>query len=185
MPMKVGTVKAVVFHVWIWVLNHREAWALKIWSLRTVMLEKTLESPLDCKEIKPVNPKGNKHWMLIERTDAKAETPMLWLPDSKNWLIGKDLDVGKDCRQEEKGMTENEMVGWHHRLNGHEFEQALRDGKGQRNLVCCSPWGHKATSMTKRLSNNSNTSFLCYQRWPWLIFPLPTHFKSVGKKKLS
>ena len=159
MPMKVGIVKAVVFHVWIWVLNHREAWALKIWSLRTVMLEKTLESPLDCKEIKPVNPKENKHWMLIERTDAKAETPMLWLPDSKNWLIGKDLDVGKDCRQEEKGMTENEMVGWHHWLNGHEFEQLWEMVK-DRETWCAAVPG--VTKQLAWLSDWATTAILLF-----------------------
>ena len=104
-----------------------------------MVLEKTLESPLDCKEIKPVNPKGNQSWILIRRSGA--ETPKRWLPDLKSWLIGKDPDAGKDWGQEEKGVTEDEMVGWHHRLNGHEFEQALGDGKGQGSLVCCSPWG--------------------------------------------
>ena len=101
------------------------------------MLEKTLESPLDCKEIQPVNPKGNQYWIFIGRTDAEAETPVFWPPDAKNWLTGKDPDAGKDWRQEEKGMTEDEMVGWHHRLDGHEFEQAPGVGDGQGNLACC------------------------------------------------
>ena len=100
--------------------------------------EDSWESPLDCKKI---NPKGNQSWIFIARTDPEAEGPILWSPDAKNWLIGKDPDAGKDWRQE-KGMTENEMVGWHHRLNGHEFEQALGVGDGQEGLVCCSPWGH-------------------------------------------
>ena len=108
-------------HVWMWEVNHKESWALKNWCFWTVVLEKTLESPLDCKEIKPVHPKGNHSWIFIGRTDA--ETPILWPPDAKNWLIGKDPNTGEDWRQEEKGTTEDEMVEWHHRLNGHESEQ--------------------------------------------------------------
>ena len=107
----------------MWELDHKEGYALKNKRFWTVVLEKTLESPLDCKEIKPVNPKGNQPWIFIGRTDVEAETPILWPPDSKNWLIGKDPDAGKDWGQEEKGMTEDEMVGWHHWLDGHEFEQ--------------------------------------------------------------
>ena len=109
-------------HVWIWELDYKESWALKNWCFWTVVLEKTLESPLDGKEIQPVYPEGNQSWMFIERTDAEAETPILWPPDAKNWLIGKDPDAGKDWRQEEKGTTEDEIVGWHRRLDGHEFE---------------------------------------------------------------
>ena len=109
-------------HVWMWVLDYKERWAPKHSCFGTVVLEKTLESPLDCKEIQPVHPKGNQSWIFIGRTDVEAETPILWTPDVKNWLIWKDPDAGKDWRQEEKGMTENEMVGWHHWLNGHEFE---------------------------------------------------------------
>ena len=109
-------------HVWMWELDYKEGWALKNWCFRTVVLEKTLESPLDCKEIQPVHPKGDQSWVFIGRTDVEAETPVLWPPDAKSWLIGKDPDAGKDWRQEEKGMTEDEMVGWHHRLNGHEYE---------------------------------------------------------------
>ena len=112
-------------HVWIWELKHKEIWALKNGCFWTVVLEKTLESPLDCKEFKPVNPKGNhsgKSWIFIVRTDVEAETPILWPPAAKNWLIWKNPDAGKDWRQEEKGMTQDEMIGWHHRLNGHEFE---------------------------------------------------------------
>ena len=104
-----------------------------------MVLEKILESPLDCKEIQPVNPKGDQSWMFVRSTDAEAETPILWPPDAKNWLIGKDPDAGKDWRQEEKG-TEDEMVGCHHRFNGHEFEQAPGDSEGQGSLACCSPW---------------------------------------------
>ena len=106
----------------MWELNYKESWALKNWCFRTVVLEKTLESSLDCKEIQPVHPKGNQPWIFIGRTDAVAEALILWPPDSKNWLIGKDPDAGKDWRQEERLMTEDEMVGWHHQLDGQEFE---------------------------------------------------------------
>ena len=126
-------------HVWLRELDHKEGWALKTWCFWTLMLEKILESPLDSKEIKPVNPKGNQSWVFIGRTDGEAETPILWPPDVKNWLIGKDPVAGKDWRQEEKGTTEDEMVGWYHRLNGHEFEQASGVGDGPGSLACCSP----------------------------------------------
>ena len=111
------------FHVWMWELDHKESWVPKNWFFWTVVLEKTLESPLDCKEIQPVHPKGNQSWIFTGKTDAEAETPVLWPPDVKSWLIWKDPDAGKDWRrQEEKEMAEDEMVGWHHRLNGHEFD---------------------------------------------------------------
>ena len=140
-------------HVWIWELDPKESWALKNWCFWTVMLEKTLESPFSCKEIQPVYPKGDQSWIFIWRTDAEAETPILWPPNVKNWLIGKSFpDAGKDWGQEEKGTTEDEMVGWHHRLNGHEFEQALGFGDGQGSLTCCSPWGHKETDTTEWLN---------------------------------
>ena len=109
----------------------------------TVLLEKILESPLDCKEIEPINSKGNQPWLFIERTDAEAEAPILWPLDSKSRLTRKDPDAGKDWRQEEKGATEDEMVGWHHWLNRHEFEQTLGGGEGQGSLTSCSPWGCK------------------------------------------
>ena len=109
-------------HVWMWEVDHKEGWAPKNWCFSTVVLEKALENPLACKEIKPVNPKGNKSWIFIGRTDAEAEIPILWPSDVKNWLLGKDSDAGKDWRQEEKGTTEDEMVGWHHWLYGHGFE---------------------------------------------------------------
>ena len=109
-------------HVWMWKLDYKESWALKNWWFSTVVLEKTLESSLDCKEIQPVHPKGNLSWIFIGRTDVEAETPILWPPDAKIWLIWKDPDAGKDWRQEEKGMTEDEMVGWHYWLDGHKFE---------------------------------------------------------------
>ena len=108
-------------HVWVWELDYKESRVLRNWCFWTVVLEKTLESPLDCKEIQTVHPKGNQFWILIGRTDAEAETPILCPPDGKNWLLGKDPDAGKDWRQQEKG-TENEMTGWHHRLNRNEFE---------------------------------------------------------------
>ena len=108
-------------HVWMWELGYKESWALKNWCFWTVVLEKTLESPLHCKEIQPVHPKGNQSWVFIGRTDVEAETPILWPPDAKSWLFWKDSDIGKDWRQEEKEKTEDEMVGWHHWLNGHEF----------------------------------------------------------------
>ena len=127
-------------HVWMWELDHKEGCVPKNWCFWTVVLEKTLESPLDCKEIKPVNPKGNQSWIFIGRTEAEAETPKLWPPDVKNWLSEKDPDAVKGWRQEEKRATEDEMVWWHHRLHGDEFEQALGVGDGQGSLVCCSPW---------------------------------------------
>ena len=108
-------------HVWMWELDYKKSWALKNWCFWTVKLEKTLESPLDCKEIQPVHPKGNQSWVFIGGTDVEAETPIVWPPDVKNWLIWKDPDAGKDWGQEEKGTTEDEMVGWHHRFDGHGF----------------------------------------------------------------
>ena len=126
--------------------------------LLIVVLEKTLESPLDSKEIRPVNPKGYQSWIFIGRTDTEA--PILWSPDVKNWLIRKDPDAGKNWRWEEKGMTEDEMVGWHHQLDGHEFEQAPGVGDGQTRLVCCSPWGHKWLDTTEWLNW---TEYQCFK----------------------
>ena len=137
-------------HIWMWELDCKENWALKNWCFWTVVLEKTPESPLDCTEIKPIHPKGYQSWIFIGRTDAEA--PMLWPPDGKNWLYRKDPDAGKHWRWEEKGVTEDEMVGWPHRLNGHEFQQTLGGGDGQGSLAHCSPWGHKASDMTERLN---------------------------------
>ena len=136
-------------HVRMWELDYKESWALKNWCFWTVVLEKTFESPLDCKEIQPVHPEGDQSWVFIGRTDAEAETPILSPPHAKSWLIGKDPDAGRDWGQEEKGMTEDEMVGWHHHLNGHEFDQAPGVGDGQRSLACCSPWGRKELDTTK------------------------------------
>ena len=131
-------------HVWRWELDHKESWAPKTRCFWTVVLEKILESFLDSKEIQPVHPKENQSWIFIGRTDVEAVAPILWLPDAKSWLIGKHPDAGKDGRQEEKGTTEDEMVGWHLWLNGHGFEQAQGDGEGQGSLECCSPWVSKS-----------------------------------------
>ena len=136
----------------MWELDHKESCALKNCYFWTVVLEKTLESPLGCKEIKPLNPKGNQHWIFSGRTDVEAETPIFWPPAVKNWLLGKDPDAGKDWRQE-NGTTEDEMVGWHHWLNGHESEQAPGVGDGQGGLACCSPWGCKQSDTTEQLNN--------------------------------
>ena len=133
-----------------WIIKKAEGW--RIDAFWTVVLEKTLESPLYCKEIQPVNPKGNQSCVFTGRTDAEAEAPILWPPDMKNWLIGKDPDAGKDWRQKEKGMTEDEMVGWHHWLKRHEFEWAPGVGEGQGRLVCCSPWGCKDLDMAEQLN---------------------------------
>ena len=132
-------------------LDHKENWAPKNWCFWTVVLEKTLESPLDCKEIQPVNSKGNQSWIFIGRTDSEAETPILWPPDGKSWLIWKDSDAGKDWRWEKKGMAD-EIVGWHHWLNAHECEQTLGVGDRQGSLACCSPWGHKKLDTTEQLN---------------------------------
>ena len=133
-------------YVWMWKLDHEEGWAQN-WCFWTVVLEKPLESPLDCKEIQPVHPKGNQSWIFIGRTDDEAEIPIVWPPDVKNWLIWKDPDAGKDWRQEEKGTTEDEMVGWHHWLNGHEFEQVQEMMKDME-AWHSAPWGHKDSDMT-------------------------------------
>ena len=132
-------------HVQMWELDFKEIWALKNWCFWTVVLEKTLESPLGCKEIQSIHPKGNQSWIVIGRTDAEAETPIVWPHSVKNWHIWKDPDAGKDWRREEKGMTEDEMVGWHHWLDRYEFEQALVVGDGQGRLACCSPWAKSWT----------------------------------------
>ena len=124
------------------------------------------EDSLDCKEIQPVHPKGNQSWIFIWRTDAEAETPILWLPDVKSWLIGKDPDAGKDWGQEEKGRTKDEMVGWHHQLDGHEFEQTPGVGDGQESLACCSPWGCKDSDTTEWL-NWAGKSVLLWEKHHW------------------
>ena len=136
----------------MWELNYKESWAPKNWWFWTMVLQRTLESTLDCKEIQPVDPRGNQSWIFIGSTNAERETPILWPPDEKNWLIRKDPDAGKDWRQEEKGATEDEMVGWHHQLDGPKFGQALGVGDGQESLVCCSPWDRKESDMTEWLN---------------------------------
>ena len=125
------------------IVNHKEGWAPRSWHFWIVVLEKTLKSPLDSNEIKPVSPKRNKPWIFIGRTDAEVEAPILQPLDVKSWLIAKDLDAGKEWGQEEKWVTEDKMVDWHHWFNGHEFEQTLGDSEGQGSLACCSPWGQK------------------------------------------
>ena len=133
----------------MWELDYKESRALKKWCFWTVVLEKTLESLLNSKEIQPVHLKGNQTWIFIGRTDVEAETPILWPPDAKTWFLGKDPDAGKDWRQEEEGTTEDEIVGWHHQLEGHGFEQTPGVGDGQGRLVCCSPWTHKESDTTE------------------------------------
>ena len=148
-------------HVRKWELNYKESWVPKNWCFWTVVLEKTLEGPLDCREIQPVHSEGDQSRIFIGRTDAEAETPKLWPPDAKSWLIGKAPDAGKDWGQEEKGTTEDEMVGWHHWLKGHEFESTLRVGDGQGNLAYCSPWGRKELDTTEWLN------WLTKMRYTW------------------
>ena len=175
LPTKVHLVKAMVFPVIMYgcELDYKESWAQKNWCFWIVVLEKILESPLDFKEIQPVHPKGDQSWVSIGRTDVEAKTPILWPPDAKSWLIWKDPDAGKDWRWEKKGTTEDEMVRWHHWLNGHEFEWTLGVGDGQGSLACCSSWGHKESDMTEldwtelvhfytpQTSSQESLEFLC------------------------
>ena len=144
----------------MWELDYKESWTLKNWCFWTMVLEKTLESPLDCKEIQPVHPKGDQSWVFIGRTHAEAETPILWPPHAKSWLIGKDPDAGRDWGQEEKGTTEDEMAGWHHCLNAHEFGWTPGVGDGQEGLMCCNSWGCKELDMTGWL-NWAEYKFFC------------------------
>ena len=177
LPTKVHLVKAMVSLVVMYgcELDHKESWALKNWCFWIVVLEKTLESPLDCKEVKPVNPKGNQPWIFIGRTDAEAEAPILWTPDGKNWLIEKDPDARKGRRQEEKGTTEDEMVGWHHQLDGQEFEQAPGAGDGQGGLACCSPWGCKELDTTEQLNwtDHEEGCWMGFKECPWSVHNFP------------
>ena len=129
----------------LWELDYKENWAPKNGCFWTVVLEKLLESPLDCKEIQPVHPKGDQSWVFIGQTDFEAETPILWPPEAKSWLIWKDPDAGKDWGQEERGTTEDEMIGWHHQLNGQGFGWPLGVGDGQGGLAFCGSWGHDTT----------------------------------------
>ena len=139
-------------HVWMWELDCEENWVPKNWCFWSVVLEKTLESPLDYKEIQPVRSKGDQSWVFIGRTDVEAETPILWPPDVKNWLIGKDPVAGKDWGEEEKGTTEDEVAGWHHQLDGRESEWTLGVGDGQGGLACCNLWGRNKSDMTEQLN---------------------------------
>ena len=164
-------------------LDHKEGWASKNWCFWTVVLENTLESSLDCKKIKPVHPKGNQSWIFIKRTDAEAEIPILWPPNEKSWLIRKDPDAGKDWRQEKKGLTDDEMAGWHHWFDRHEFEQALGVGDWQGSLACYNPWGHKKLDMTEWL-NWTELMMICWflpcRRFFIFIFSfMPLDFKST------
>ena len=153
LPTKVCLFKAMVFPVVMYGCEgYKGSWEPKNWCFWTVVLKKTLESPLDGKEIQPVHPKENQSWILIGRTDAESEIPILWPPDAKNRLTEKDPDAGKEWRWEEKGLTEDEMVGWRHQPDGHQCEQASGVGDGQGSLVCCSPWGRKESDTTERLN---------------------------------
>ena len=151
--------KEIMLSLWMWELDYKESWVLKNWYFWTEVLEKTLESPLNCKEIQPVHPKGDQSWVFTGRRHVEAETPVLWPPDVKSWLIWKDPDARKDWGQEEKGTTEDEMVGWHHRLNGHEFGWTPGVGDGQGGLACCG--SQRVAKSRAQLSN-----------WTKLILPL-------------
>ena len=140
-------------HIWFWELERKEGWAPENWWFRTLVLEKTFESPLDSKKIKPVSPKGNQPWILIGRTEAEAEAPVFSSPDANSRLIGQVLDSGQDWAQKEKRVSEDEMAGWHHWCNGHELEQIPGDGEGQGSLACCSPWGLKESDPTGWLNS--------------------------------
>ena len=178
---KVRMVKTIVFHVRMWELDHKKGWESKNWYFRTVVLEKTLESPLDCVEIKPVNPKGNQPWIFTGMTLPEAEAPILWPPDVTSWLIGKDSDAGKDWGQEENGATEYETIGRHHQLNGWEFEQTQRDSEGQESLACCSPQGHKKSDTTEWLNSNNNPLEYSQNSSTWVAtWQLPKARISVG-----
>ena len=169
---KVHLVKAMIFSSTTyecesWTIKkaeHQRFDAFELWCWRRLL------NLLDCKEIQPVNPTGNQSWIFIGRTDTETETPILWPPDAKNWLSGKDPDAGKDWRQEEKGTTEDEMVGWHHQLNGHEFEQTLGDSEGQRTLACFSPWGHKESDTTERLNWTDVSLNVLLFLLSWLLY---------------
>ena len=161
LPTKVHIIKAMVFsssHVWMWELDHKEGWAPKNWCFWTVVLEKTLESPLDCKETKSVNPKGNKPWIFIGRTDAEVEASILWPPDMKSQLMKRSW-CWERLRAGREGVTEDETLRWHRQFNGREVEPTAKDSEGQGSLTCCSPWNHKESDMTKQLNNNLTAHF--------------------------
>ena len=178
----------------MWELDYKESWVQKNWWFWTVVLEKTLESPLDWKGIQPVHPKGDQSWVFIGRTDVEAETPILWPPDAKTWLIWKDPDAGKDWGQEEKEMTEHEMVGWHHRLNGLLFGWTPGVGDGQGRLACCSSWGCKDSDTTEWLNWTDDVySIFSKAFFPTVVdvmsselnSPIPVHFSSLIPKMLT
>ena len=163
----------VIYGCESWTLWCEESWSLKNWCFWTVVLEKTPENPLDCKEIQPVHSKGDQSWVFFGRTDAKTETPILWPPHVKSWLIGKDSNVGRDWRQEEKGMKEDEMAGWHHQLHGREFGWTPRVGARQGGLACCNSWGRQESDTTERLNWAeliSDVEHLSYECWHLCVF---------------
>ena len=170
----------------MWELDYKESWAPKNWCIWTVLLETTLESPLDSKKIQPVYPKGNQSWIYIGRTVAEAETPIVWPSDSKNWLIWKDPNAEKDWRQEEKEMTEDEKVGWHHRLNGHEFEWTLGAGNGQGGLACWGLWVAES-DMTERLNWNETLFYwiLSTTLWDKRVTPPPKPWTAACQPAVS
>ena len=171
MPSKVHLIKAMFFPIScmdVWELDYKESWAPKNWCFWTVVLEKTLESLLDCKEIQPVHPQGDQSWVFIGRTNVEAEAPIVWPPDAKNWLIWKDSDAVKDWGQEEKEMTEDEMVGWHHWLNRHEFGWTPGIGDGQGGLARWGSWGCKESDTTEQVNWTELMPYRSYSRF--LIF---------------
>ena len=163
----------------MWELDCEEGWVPKNWCSWTVVLEKTLESPLDCKEIQPVHSK-DQSWVFFGRNDAKAETPVLWPPHAKSWLIGKDSDAGRDWGQEEKAMTDDEMAGWHPWLDGRYFEWTPRVGNGQGSLACCNSWGHKESDMTDQLKWTDWYIKLCNNKYFYFILICVFHSIKTG-----
>ena len=155
----------------MWELDCEESWTLKNWCFWTVVLEKTLESPLDCKEIQPVHPKGDQSCMFTGRTDVESKTLMLWPPNAKSWLIGKDSDAGRDWGQEKKGTTEDEMAVWHHQLNGHDFEWSPGVGDGQGGLACCDSWGLKSQTRLSDWIVLSDCITTVYPAWGLFLLP--------------
>ena len=166
-------------HLWMWELDYKESWVPKNWCFWIMQLEKTLESPLDCKEIQPIHPKRDQSWVFIGMTDVEAETPILWPPDVKSWLVGKDPDAGKDWGQEEKGTTEDEIVGWHQQLNGHGFGWTPGVGDGQGGLVCCCSWACKESDTTERLNWTDILIELFYI--PYIVSWLSIEWKKLYK----
>ena len=166
--MVICLIKAMVCgsgNVWMWEFDSEESWALKNWCSWTVLLEKTLESPLDCKGIQLVHPKGNQSWVFIGRTDSEAETPILWLPNARSWLIRKDPDSGRDWGQQEKGTTEDEMVGWHDQLYGHEIEYTPGTGDGQGGLACCDSFSQRVRHYGVIELNWTKLNLWCLATW--------------------